>query len=216
MSSPHTSSSLLTPAHLCVIFIILVNFRTKPHNGPPSQGRTGRKKKAIDTTKDNFYASIVTEQPKAVSHRSRRQSRATRENVIESVIAAGKLNPSALVWGLLTHASRPPNPPHTSHPRLAGQVDRASVSGVFSWQLHHVGRSLKHVPARGRRRRGIRASKDEAKGRRASSERHPEYVRSRTPFWATPLGFTLRYAPPHCSPPPRIPTYSAVLVHRYC
>ena len=78
-------------------FYILVNFRTKTHNGPPSQGRTGREKKAIDTTKDNFYASIVTEQPKAVSHRSRRQSRATRENVIESVIAAGKLRPSALV-----------------------------------------------------------------------------------------------------------------------
>ncbi|KAI1791308.1 fungal-specific transcription factor domain-containing protein [Ganoderma leucocontextum] len=50
-------------------------------------GNTGRKKRSIDTTKDNFFASIVTEQPKTVSHRSRRESRVTRENVIESVIA---------------------------------------------------------------------------------------------------------------------------------
>ncbi|KAI0697737.1 fungal-specific transcription factor domain-containing protein [Cerioporus squamosus] len=51
-------------------------------------GRTGREKRAIDTSKDNFFSSIVTAQPKTLSHRSRRQSRATRENVIESVIAS--------------------------------------------------------------------------------------------------------------------------------
>nr|VWO96875.1 Fungal_trans domain-containing protein [Ganoderma boninense] len=50
-------------------------------------GKTGREKRSIDTTKDNFFSSIVTEQPKTASHRSRRESRATRENVIESVIA---------------------------------------------------------------------------------------------------------------------------------
>ena len=53
------------------------------------QGRTGREQRAIDTSKDNFFASIVAEQPKVYSHRSRRQSRATRENVIEAVIATG-------------------------------------------------------------------------------------------------------------------------------
>ncbi|KAI0633886.1 fungal-specific transcription factor domain-containing protein [Trametes polyzona] len=50
-------------------------------------GKTGREKRAIDTTKDNFFSSIVSEKPKAQSHRSRRESRATRENVIENVIA---------------------------------------------------------------------------------------------------------------------------------
>ncbi|TBU44710.1 fungal-specific transcription factor domain-containing protein [Dichomitus squalens] len=51
-------------------------------------GKTGREQRSIDTSKDNFFRSIVTEQPKALSHRSRRQSRATRENVIEAVIAS--------------------------------------------------------------------------------------------------------------------------------
>ncbi|RPD78524.1 hypothetical protein L226DRAFT_503037 [Lentinus tigrinus ALCF2SS1-7] len=51
-------------------------------------GRTGREKRAIDTSKDNFFASLVAEQPKILSHRSRRQSRATRENVIETVISS--------------------------------------------------------------------------------------------------------------------------------
>ncbi|KAI0818484.1 fungal-specific transcription factor domain-containing protein [Trametes gibbosa] len=50
-------------------------------------GRTGREKRAYDTTKDNFFTSIVAERPKPQSHRSRRESRATRENVIENVIA---------------------------------------------------------------------------------------------------------------------------------
>ncbi|KAI0644458.1 fungal-specific transcription factor domain-containing protein [Trametes meyenii] len=50
-------------------------------------GRTGREKRSVDTTKDNFFSSIVTEKPKAQSHRSRRESRATREHVIENVIA---------------------------------------------------------------------------------------------------------------------------------
>ncbi|TFK83713.1 hypothetical protein K466DRAFT_665640 [Polyporus arcularius HHB13444] len=51
-------------------------------------GKIGREKRAIDTSKDNFFASIVAEQPRSLSHRSRRQSRATRENVIESVISS--------------------------------------------------------------------------------------------------------------------------------
>ncbi|KAI0351048.1 hypothetical protein OH77DRAFT_1593133 [Trametes cingulata] len=50
-------------------------------------GKSGREKRAIDTTKDNFFSSIVAEKPKPQSHRSRRESRATRENVIENVIA---------------------------------------------------------------------------------------------------------------------------------
>ncbi|KAI0373611.1 hypothetical protein BV20DRAFT_937410 [Pilatotrama ljubarskyi] len=50
-------------------------------------GKTGRQKRAIDTSKDNFFSSIVAEKPKPQSHRSRRESRATRENVIENVIA---------------------------------------------------------------------------------------------------------------------------------
>ncbi|KAI0766865.1 fungal-specific transcription factor domain-containing protein [Trametes elegans] len=50
-------------------------------------GSTGREKRAIDTTKDNFFSSIVSERPRAQSHRSRRESRATRENVIENVKA---------------------------------------------------------------------------------------------------------------------------------
>ncbi|CDO77633.1 hypothetical protein BN946_scf184946.g27 [Trametes cinnabarina] len=50
-------------------------------------GRAGREKRAIDPTKDNFFSSIVTETPKAQSHRARRESRATRETVIENVIS---------------------------------------------------------------------------------------------------------------------------------
>ncbi|KAI0656534.1 fungal-specific transcription factor domain-containing protein [Cubamyces menziesii] len=50
-------------------------------------GISGRQKRAIDTTKDNFFSSIVADKPKAQSHRSRRESRATRENVIENVIS---------------------------------------------------------------------------------------------------------------------------------
>ncbi|KAH9894837.1 fungal-specific transcription factor domain-containing protein [Cubamyces lactineus] len=50
-------------------------------------GISGRQKRAIDTTKDNFFSSIVSDKPRAQSHRSRRESRATRENVIENVIA---------------------------------------------------------------------------------------------------------------------------------
>ncbi|OSC99336.1 hypothetical protein PYCCODRAFT_1373230 [Trametes coccinea BRFM310] len=50
-------------------------------------GRAGREKRSIDPTKDNFFSSIVTDRPKAQSHRSRRESRATRETVIENVIS---------------------------------------------------------------------------------------------------------------------------------
>ncbi|KAI0323143.1 hypothetical protein GY45DRAFT_1233983, partial [Cubamyces sp. BRFM 1775] len=50
-------------------------------------GIAGRQKRAIDTTKDNFFSSIVSDKPKVTSHRSRRESRATRENVIENVIS---------------------------------------------------------------------------------------------------------------------------------
>ncbi|KAI8994086.1 fungal-specific transcription factor domain-containing protein [Trametes punicea] len=50
-------------------------------------GRTGRQKRSIDPTKDNFFSSIIAERPRAQSHRSRRESRATREHVIENVIS---------------------------------------------------------------------------------------------------------------------------------
>ena len=56
-----------------------------------AQGISGRQKRAIDTTKDNFFSSIVADKPKVQSHRSRRESRATRENVIENVISRGQI-----------------------------------------------------------------------------------------------------------------------------
>lgn len=52
------------------------------------QGRTGRLQRSVDPTEDNFFASIVGTdgsdmQPKVVNSRKQRESRASRENVIQ-------------------------------------------------------------------------------------------------------------------------------------
>ncbi|EIW62469.1 uncharacterized protein TRAVEDRAFT_160349 [Trametes versicolor FP-101664 SS1] len=84
-------------------------------------GRTGREKRAFDTTKDNFFSSIVAEKPKAQSHRSRRESRATREHVIENVIARDPMIQTTrptLLW----------------QDRLSERLGRSFGSGSFSPQ----------------------------------------------------------------------------------
>ncbi|KAL7281031.1 hypothetical protein ACG7TL_004333 [Trametes sanguinea] len=71
-------------------------------------GRAGREKRSIDPTKDNFFSSIVTDRPKAQSHRSRRESRATRETVIENVIS--RADSVQLIPPYVSHDGSVPTP----------------------------------------------------------------------------------------------------------
>ncbi|PIL33993.1 hypothetical protein GSI_03701 [Ganoderma sinense ZZ0214-1] len=97
-------------------------------------GKTGREKRSIDTTKDNFFSSIVTEQPKTASHRSRRESRATRENVIESVISTDNSSHTRMAGPAVLQARHP----------FCQSVPEPTLGGLAArW----VGRQLRWVGA---------------------------------------------------------------------
>ncbi|KAH9910628.1 uncharacterized protein B0H18DRAFT_1067830 [Fomitopsis serialis] len=69
-------------------------------------GPSGRKQRSVDPTEDNFFASIVSPTLRQQSERSRRQSRSTRESVIQAR-EGDRLSESLVRWAQSRQAADP-------------------------------------------------------------------------------------------------------------
>ncbi|KZT68249.1 hypothetical protein DAEQUDRAFT_728053 [Daedalea quercina L-15889] len=97
-------------------------------------GPTGRKQRSVDATQDNFFASIVAPTPRQQSDRSRRQSRSTRESVIQRKDDPAATERPTLEWQdrlsesieRWSQSQQAPVPSGSSQPHSARQLARVT------------------------------------------------------------------------------------------